>query len=166
MWTVFQEFVMHYLTGFSRTILWAGQNRNSCPHFRDSDTEAQRVTCVPQGQDQRRLLSVLTSLPVFPLQTLRETENHQTATPLLLLLHWFVDNSLIKHSCSLAGAQEPSYLWKRSLQKHFSLSFFSPPHLNAKIFTVIDQITSCCLVIFQGKDEKHMIKLGTFNSLV
>jgi len=54
-------------------------------------------------------------------------------------------------------------LKKISIETFFSLIF--SPHLNAKIFTVMGQITSCRLVTFQGKDEKHMIRLATFNSL-
>lgn len=156
---------MYYLTGFPKTTLWDGQNRNYYPHFKDGKTKAQRGGMLYSGPGlECSSCQYQVLLPVFPLKTLRETGNIQLP-PQCSTLHQLVDNSLIKCWRSLARDQELSYLGKISLQKHFSL-FIPPPHWNAKIFTGIGQITSCRLVIFQGKDEKHKIRLGIFNCLV
>lgn len=123
------------------------------------------VTCFIQGQDQSAAPVSTKSCFLFsPWRSGGILGAAKQLPPQCSTLHQLVDNSLIKCWRSLARDQELSYLCKISLQKHFSL-FIPPPHWNAKIFTVIGQITSCRLVIFQGKDEKHVIRLGIFNCL-
>lgn len=85
---IFKEFSIYCLTGFSKATLWDGQNRNDHPHFKDGETKALRGDALYLGPGPECSFCQYSALlPVFPLETLRETESSQIATIHLIAKH-------------------------------------------------------------------------------